>query len=38
MLQAWWRGVMVRKKLGPYRKKRKKGKGKGKDNKKNKKK
>lgn len=23
LLQAWWRGTMVRKKLGPYRKKRK---------------
>ncbi|XP_030761708.1 dynein regulatory complex protein 9-like [Sitophilus oryzae] len=29
-IQAWWRGVMVRKRLGPYRKK-KRGKGKGKD-------
>lgn len=28
-LQAWWRGVMVRKGLGPYKKgKKKKGKGK----------
>ncbi|VEN47912.1 unnamed protein product [Callosobruchus maculatus] len=33
-IQAWWRGVMFRKKLGPYRKK--KGKGKGKDKKKGK--
>lgn len=28
-IQAWWRGVMVRKQLGPYKPK-KKGKGKGK--------
>lgn len=29
-IQAWWRGTMVRKRLGPFRrKKRKKGKGKG---------
>lgn len=34
-IQAWWRGVMVRKKLGKYRKKR--GKGKGKHDKKGKK-
>lgn len=36
-IQAWWRGVMFRKQLGPY-KKQKKGKGKGKDKKKGKKK
>ncbi|KAJ8948359.1 hypothetical protein NQ318_019344 [Aromia moschata] len=29
-IQAWWRGTMVRKKLGPYRKKKGKGKDKGK--------
>ncbi|XP_050304922.1 dynein regulatory complex protein 9-like [Anthonomus grandis grandis] len=29
-IQAWWRGVMFRKKLGPYRKKKGKGKDKGK--------
>jgi IQ domain-containing protein G len=27
-IQAWWRGVMVRRKLGPYRKKKKKKAGK----------
>ena len=42
-LQAWWKGVMVRKGLGPYAKKKKgkkkgKGKGKGKKGKKGKKK
>lgn len=40
-LQAWWKGVMVRKCLGPYAKKKKgkgKGKGKGKKGKKGKKK
>ncbi|PSN47746.1 hypothetical protein C0J52_04617 [Blattella germanica] len=39
-IQAWWRGVMVRRGLGPYRKKKKgkdKGKGKGKGGKKKKK-
>ena len=40
-LQAWWRGAMVRKGLGPFAKKKKgkgKGKGKGKKGKKGKKK
>ena len=40
-LQAWWKGVMVRKGLGPYskgKKKKGKGKGKGKKGKKGKKK
>ncbi|CAG9824360.1 unnamed protein product [Phaedon cochleariae] len=35
-IQAWWKGVMVRKKLGPYRKKKGKGKSKTKINKKKK--
>lgn len=27
-IQAWWRGVMVRRCLGPFKKQKKKGKGK----------
>lgn len=33
-IQAWWRGMMVRHKLGPFKQKKSKGKGKGKKKKK----
>ncbi|XP_017786460.1 PREDICTED: IQ domain-containing protein G-like [Nicrophorus vespilloides] len=28
IIQAWWRGVMVRRKLGPYKPKKSRGRGK----------